>query len=79
MQNSTNRELESILHFHSYRSEILKKTRAHEGNIEVSTDRKMSFSYCYTSKDHLGSIWLYWNSLSNKYSNIYYPGKYKVT
>ena len=44
-----------------------------EGNIEVSTGRKMSFSYCYTSKDHLGSIWLYWNSLSNKYSNIYYP------
>ena len=44
-----------------------------EGNIEVSTGRKMSFSYYYTSKDHLGSIWLYWNSLSNKYSNIYYP------
>ena len=44
-----------------------------EGNIEVSTGRKMSFSYCYTSKDHLGSIWHYWNSLSNKYSNIYYP------
>ena len=44
-----------------------------EGNIEVSTGRKMSFSYCYTSKDHLGSIWLYWSSLSNKYSNIYYP------
>ena len=44
-----------------------------EGNIEVSTGSKMSFSYCYTSKDHLGSIWLYWNSLSNKYSNIYYP------
>ena len=38
-----------------------------EGNIEVSTGRKMSFSYYYTSKDHL------WNSLSNKYSNIYYP------
>ena len=44
-----------------------------EGNIEVSTGRKMSFSYCYTSKDHLGSIWLYWNSLNNSRANIYYP------
>ena len=44
-----------------------------EGNIEVSTGRKMSFSYYYTSKDHLGSIWLYWNSLNNSRANIYYP------
>ena len=44
-----------------------------EGNIEVSTGRKMSFSYCYTSKDHLGSIWHYWNSLNNSRANIYYP------
>ena len=44
-----------------------------EGNIEVSTGRKMSFSYCYTSKDHLGSIWLYWNNLNNSRANIYYP------
>ena len=44
-----------------------------EGNIEVSTGRKMSFSYCYTSKDHLGSIWLYWSSLNNSRANIYYP------
>ena len=44
-----------------------------EGNIEVSTGRKMSFSYCYTSKDHLGSIWQYWSSLNNSRANIYYP------
>ena len=44
-----------------------------EGNIEVSTGRKMSFSYYYTSKDHLGSIWHYWNSLNNSRANIYYP------
>ena len=44
-----------------------------EGNIEVSTGRKMSFSYCYTSKDHLGSIWHYWNNLNNSRANIYYP------
>ena len=44
-----------------------------EGNIEVSTGRKMSFSYCYTSKDHLGSIWHYWSSLNNSRANIYYP------
>ncbi|WP_297304834.1 JAB-like toxin 1 domain-containing protein [uncultured Coprobacter sp.] len=44
-----------------------------EGNIEVSTGRKMSYSYYYTSKDHLGSIWQYWNSLSSKYSNVFYP------
>ena len=44
-----------------------------EGNIEVSTGRKMSFSYYYTSKDHLGSIWHYWNNLNNSRANIYYP------
>ena len=44
-----------------------------EGNIEVSTGRKMSFSYYYTSKDHLGSIWHYWSSLNNSRANIYYP------
>ena len=56
-----------------YQGKLQKYINTPEGNIEVSTGRKMSFSYCYTSKDHLGSIWLYWNSLSNKYSNIYYP------
>ena len=44
-----------------------------EGNIEVSTGRKMSFSYYYTSKDHLGSIWHYWNNVNNSRANIYYP------
>ena len=44
-----------------------------EGNIEVSTGRKMSFSYYYTSKDHLGSIWHYWNNLNNSRANIYHP------
>ena len=56
-----------------YQGKLQKYINTPEGNIEVSTGRKMSFSYYYTSKDHLGSIWLYWNSLSNKYSNIYYP------
>ena len=56
-----------------YQGKQQKYINTPEGNIEVSTGRKMSFSYYYTSKDHLGSIWLYWNSLSNKYSNIYYP------
>ncbi|WP_302545848.1 RHS repeat-associated core domain-containing protein [Coprobacter fastidiosus] len=56
-----------------YQGKQQKYINTPEGNIEVSTGRKMSFSYYYTSKDHLGSIWHYWNSLSNKYSNIYYP------
>ena len=56
-----------------YQGKLQKYINTPEGNIEVSTGRKMSFSYYYTSKDHLGSIWLYWSSLSNKYSNIYYP------
>ena len=56
-----------------YQGKLQKYINTPEGNIEVSTGRKMSFSYYYTSKDHLGSIWHYWNSLSNKYSNIYYP------
>ena len=50
-----------------YQGKQQKYINTPEGNIEVSTGRKMSFSYYYTSKDHL------WNSLSNKYSNIYYP------
>ena len=56
-----------------YQGKLQKYINTPEGNIEVSTGRKMSFSYYYISKDHLGSIWHYWNSLSNKYSNIYYP------
>ena len=56
-----------------YQGKQQKYINTPEGNIEVSTGRKMSFSYYYTSKDHLGSIWHYWNSLSNNYSNIYYP------
>ena len=56
-----------------YQGKQQKYINTPEGNIEVSTGRKMSFSYCYTSKDHLGSIWHYWNSLNNSRANIYYP------
>ena len=56
-----------------YQGKQQKYINTPEGNIEVSTGRKMSFSYCYTSKDHLGSIWLYWSSLNNSRANIYYP------
>ena len=56
-----------------YQGKLQKYINTPEGNIEVSTGRKMSFSYYYTSKDHLGSIWLYWNSLNNSRANIYYP------
>ena len=55
-----------------YQGKQQKYINTPEGNIEVSTGRKMSFSYCYTSKDHLGSIWLYWSSLNNSRANIYY-------
>ena len=56
-----------------YQGKQQKYINTPEGNIEVSTGRKMSFSYYYTSKDHLGSIWHYWNSLNNSRANIYYP------
>ena len=35
-----------------YQRKQQKYINTPEGNIEVSTGRKMSFSYCYTSKDH---------------------------
>ena len=56
-----------------YQGKQQKYINTPEGNIEVSTGRKMSFSYYYTSKDHLGSIWHYWNNLNNSRANIYYP------
>ena len=56
-----------------YQGKLQKYINTPEGNIEVSTGRKMSFSYYYTSKDHLGSIWHYWSSLNNSRANIYYP------
>ena len=56
-----------------YQGKLQKYINTPEGNIEVSTGRKMSFSYYYTSKDHLGSIWHYWNNLNNSRANIYYP------
>ncbi|WP_455499166.1 peptidoglycan DD-metalloendopeptidase family protein, partial [Coprobacter sp.] len=56
-----------------YQAKQQKYINTPEGNIEVSTGRKMSYKYYYTSKDHLGSVWHYWNSLSSKYSNVFYP------
>ena len=55
-----------------YRSSSQSEIRTPEGHISVNSGRKISYSYRYISKDHLGSVW--GTFLSKDYdANIFYP------